>query len=69
MWGILDIDGNVITPPVFPLVWPFQGKLARAVVEGGIGYINRRGKVVIPPAHLEVREFAENRAAVQVYRR
>lgn len=69
MWGIIDSTGRKITQARYPLVWPFEEDMARAVVQGGIGYINKMGKVVIPPAHLEVREFSEQRAAVQVYRR
>jgi len=68
-WGYLNADGSPLTPPIYPLNWSFENGYGRVILEGGIGFINQSGEVVIPGRFLEVKNFHEGLARVQVYRR
>lgn len=71
LWGYLKMDGQPSTPPLFYLAWPYHDGLARVATEYGITYIDSVGFFVIPPNpnHLELHEFNESLAPVQVYHR
>lgn len=64
-WGILGLDGEWITPPVWDQVLPFSEGLAGVYKRGqGWGFVDRLGIVVIEPAFFKVREFSEGLAMV-----
>ncbi len=69
LWGYLKMDGQPNTPPLFYLAWPYHDGLARVATEYGLTYIDLEGFFVIPPNpnHLELHEFNEGLAPVQVY--
>ena len=67
-YGYLDIDGNTITGPDFPLCWDFVGDKARAIFNRGVGFLNKQGKPVIPAIFFEVRDFHDGLSRVQIYR-
>ena len=67
-WGFMDIKGHIIRNAQHPLVWDFKDGLARVIESRrGIGYIGTNGRMVIPPYFIDVRDFYENLARVQVY--
>ena len=49
---------------------PEVGRVLRVATRGGIGFIDARGELVIPPRDnfLDLRDFSEGLAPVQVYR-
>jgi len=68
LWGYMTIEGKIIRNPVHPLVWDFKDGYARVIeARRGIGYINVNGEMEIPPYFVDVRDFYENLARVQVY--
>lgn len=67
-YGYLDINAEKITGPDFPLCWDFVGDKARAIFNRGVGFLNKRGKPVIPAIFFEVRDFHDGLSRVQIYR-
>lgn len=67
-YGYVGINGQKITGPDFPLCWDFVGDKARAIFDGGVGFLNKQGKPVIPAIFFEVRDFHDGLSRVQVYR-
>jgi len=68
LWGFMDLEGNVIRSAVHPLVWDFKDGQARVIeYRRGIGFIDMNGDMRIPHHFIEVRDFYENLARVQVY--
>lgn len=60
--GFFDVQGNLLTPPIFDQAKPFSGGLA-AVNDGhGWGFIDGTGKVVIKPHFQAVGNFSEGKA-------
>ena len=69
-WGYVDADGQVVVEPEFMLSWPFRNGQARVATENGMTLIDRDGNLLMPPNpyFLELREFSEGLAPVQVYK-
>jgi len=68
LWGYMDLEGHIIRSAKHPLVWDFREGLARVIeAKRGIGFIDMGGDMVIPPYFVDVRDFYENLARVQVY--
>ena len=67
-WGYMDADGRERTPDVFALAWDFKDGFARAAFTEGIAFINRRLELAFypPPGTIDMRDFAEGLAPVQV---
>ena len=70
LWGYLDTDGRIISPHRYFLAWPFSNGLARVATADGLSFIDREGFLLMAPNpyFLELREFSEGLAPVQVYR-
>ena len=68
LWGYIDMNGNDLTGNVFGLAWDYKDGLARAAFEEGIAFINLSQKLAFypPPGSLDMRDFSEGLAAVQV---
>ena len=67
-YGYLDIDANKITGANFPLCWDFVGDKARAIFDRGVGFLDKKGKPVIPAIFFEVRDFHDGLSRVQIFR-
>lgn len=69
-WGYLDINGKELTEPIFGLVWDYKNGFARAAFEDGIGFINSKQQLAFypPEGSLEMRDFSEGLAPVQISR-
>ncbi len=68
LWGFMNLQGEIIREAKHPLVWDFKDGYARVIeARRGIGFIDTGGKMVIPPYFVDVRDFYENLARVQVY--
>ena len=50
----------MIIKPFSTLVWPFKNGLARCIIDGGIGFVDKTGSQTIPGKFFEVKDFAEN---------
>ncbi|MVT12068.1 SEL1-like repeat protein [Chitinophaga tropicalis] len=59
LYGLKDISGAVITPPVYKKIYPFPytSDLAIVIKEGKYGFINREGEEVIPCIFDEAWDF------------
>ncbi len=68
LWGYLNTEGKEQIPASFDLNWDFKDGRARVVTQGGIGFIDKRGQIVIRPIFFEVKDFEQSRARVQIYR-
>jgi len=66
LWGLIDSQGQLVTDAQYGLGWPFQNGYARAGVYPGIGIINTSGTVIVPPGYLDIRDFSEGLAEVQI---
>jgi hypothetical protein len=67
-WGYLKDNGEELTPPLFPLAWDFRNRRARIIANGGIGFIDTVGSLVVPNRFIEVRDFYEGYARFQKIR-
>lgn len=47
-WGISDIKGNIIVPPKYDYIYPFEEGLAACAINDTVGFLNESGKEVIP---------------------
>jgi hypothetical protein len=69
-WGYVNPAGEVVVEPEFLLSWPFQNGQARVATRNGMTLIDRSGDLLMPPNpdFLELQEFSEGLAPVQIYR-
>ncbi len=65
-WGYVATDGTTVTGPNYLLAWPYRNELARVALASGIGFIDRAGRLVLPPSYPDVRDFSDGRAQVLV---
>jgi len=67
-WGYMDIKGQELTGEVFGLAWDYREGYARAAFKEGIAFIGRNQKLAFYPPNgsLDMRDFSENLAAVQL---
>ncbi len=54
--------------PIYPLVWPFVNGRARVIVDRMMVYIDTSGRILYPGRFLDMRDYEEGLAPVQVYR-
>ena len=64
--GYLNPIGTEVTPPHFGLAWDFQEGLARAAFRDGIAYIDRQGRPALFERVLDMQDFSEGLAGIQV---
>jgi hypothetical protein len=57
LWGLVRADGSWLIEPQFQQAGSLIDGLARVTVGGKVGFIDRMGKFVIPPAFDDAREF------------
>lgn len=69
-WGYLDSTGAERTGAVFGLAWDYREGFARAAFQEGIAFINRHQRLAFypPPGAVELRDFQEGLAPVQLTR-
>ena len=48
LYGYKDSYGNIVIPPVYKMIMPFHGDIARAELEGKYGFLNKDGNIAIP---------------------
>lgn len=69
MWSFIDENGQLISPFAYPLVWDYQEDLGRYIEpRKGIGFMDKKGNIAIEPYFIEVKDFNEGLARVQMYR-
>jgi hypothetical protein len=68
-WGYVNAAGEVVVEPVYILAWPFRNGQARVATRNGVTLIGRDGQLLLSPNpnFLELQEFTEGLAPVQVY--
>ena len=65
-WGIIDSLAKWVIQPEYQGIWEFNEGLARVkVFEQGQGFVNRKGRLVIPPVYEEIYNFSNSRARFQ----
>lgn len=67
--GFIDKTGKVVIGPQLPWFWAankFSEGLAQIGMEGGRGFVDKAGTMVIPPQFKEAQDFSEGLAAVKV---
>lgn len=62
-WGYIDINGNEIIPPIFPLPWESHENKIRFFTGSGFGYHTTKGEIVIEPSFADTRDFSDGMAA------
>lgn len=72
-WGFIDETGKYVIDANFVMARPFSEGLAAVVFKENVGYIDRSGRIVIPPQFSgeggpTVRGFSEGLAAVKVFK-
>ncbi len=69
-WGYVDRYGKELTGDIFGLAWDFKEGFARAAFKDGIAFINRELNLAFypPPGTMDMRDFSEGLAAVQLTR-
>src|SRR5262249_28192650 len=66
-WGLINIDGNIVLPPVYFSIGPFVTGLAPAAKEKKkFGFINTQGEWMIPPVYQQALPFDDGLAWVTV---
>ena len=68
LWGYIDGSGKLVINYQYPLAWDYVHDRARMISQEGYGFINKTGDYIIPPYYIEVRDFSEGLARVQIYR-
>lgn len=70
-WGYMQTDGKELGPPQFGLAWDFREGLARAAFQEGIAFITPQMEIAFypPPGVMDMRDFSEGLAPVQIQRR
>lgn len=64
-WGYIDTEGTMVTQQELPLAWDMREGRVRMSGLLGYGYLDRRGKEIIPMQFFEARDFYEGKAAFQ----
>lgn len=65
-WGFYDHEGEVITPPVFALVWDYVNGKARVLTREGLAIIDKKGLLSFIAPSTEMRDFSEGLAPIQI---
>lgn len=65
-YGLIDKNGNQLTPIKYDHIYTFSEDLAEVWINGEGGYIDRTGREVIPPKYIDIGPFREGFAAVAV---
>lgn len=67
-WGYLDLDGTELTVDVFGLAWDYKDGFARADFADGIAFLDRKQRLAFypPPGTMDMRDFSEGLAPVQI---
>ena len=63
-WGYIDRNGTMVIPPRFEEAFQFTEGLAKVDMGGDLGFIDKRGKVVIKtgPGFYQFNPFSQGRA-------
>jgi len=64
-WGYIDTSGMMVIKSELPLAWDAREGRIRTSGLLGYGYLNTRGKEIIPMQFFEARDFYEGKAAFQ----
>ena len=66
----MNLKGEELTGNVFKLAWDYKESVARAAAEHGIAFIDKEQKIAFypPPGTLDMRDFSEGLAPIQVAR-
>jgi len=64
-WGLMTLDGNFLTDPVFERVSTFSEGLCAVQQDGKWGYIDESGSYVIPPFYDKAYDFTNHAAVVR----
>lgn len=67
-WGYMDHDGAELTIDVFGLAWDYKEGFARADFADGIAFLDRNQRLAFypPPGTIDMRDFSEGLAPVQI---
>lgn len=64
-YGVVNLQGELITDQAYRAVYPYSEGLAIVKTKDGLGYINAQGTLVIAPKYSKASNFSSGRAAVQ----
>lgn len=65
-YGLINIQGQLVTSDDFQAIEPFSEGLAVAKTKDGYGYIDTSGRIAIPCKYSRAGAFSEGRATVQL---
>lgn len=67
-WGYIDLAGAELTVDLFGLAWDYKEGFARADFADGIAFLDRNQRLAFypPPGTLDMRDFSEGLAPVQI---
>lgn len=64
-FGFIDTENNIVIPPIYEGVWPFDGNYAKVSVgKGKRGLIDRNGIIKVPLAYKDLGIISEDAAVV-----
>ena len=64
-FGIINREGQTLTPCIYSKIFPFSNGYAKVVTHKGIGFIDTLGNEIIPPQYRAVGQLSEGLVAVQ----
>ncbi len=64
-WNWIRPDGSFFWEQDFPLAWDFYDGKARIITRDGIGVMDTKKQVIIPPSYMELRDFKSGLARFQ----
>jgi len=64
-FGLINREGETLTPCIYTKIFPFINGFAKVVTPKGIGFVDTLGNEIIPPQYRAVGELSEGLVAVQ----
>jgi len=64
-FGLINRNGETLTPCIYNKIFPFVDGYAKVVTSKGIGFVDLMGKEIIPAEYRAVGNFSEGLVAVQ----
>jgi hypothetical protein len=64
--GMIDNNGNIIIPIIYPVMFPFKNDRARCLKNNKWGYVDKNGKEIIPFIYEAAWDFSEGLACAKV---
>ncbi len=69
MWGFINTYGEIVIPCTFKGTWAFREGIARVLnKDDKIGFIDKKGRFLIPPVYENASDFHEGKAVAETER-